>query len=85
MIKSSNNRKVYYDEGNKLLSIKLKYQSIQGGQIEKTEIMDFSMRLYELEEFRNTLISNGFQNIVIHDIKDGYGKGSSFQVFECTI
>ncbi|MGM7683704.1 class I SAM-dependent methyltransferase [Cytobacillus sp. Hm23] len=79
------NRKAYYDKENKLLNIKLKYQSVQDGQIEKTEIMDFSIRLYELEGFRNTLKSYGFQNIVIHDIKDGYGKGSSFQVFECTI
>jgi acyl-ACP thioesterase len=79
------NKKVHYDEKNKLLNIKLKYQSVQGEQIEKTEIMDFPIRLYELEEFKHSLLSNVLNNIVVHEVKNGYGKGSSFQVFECGI
>jgi SAM-dependent methyltransferase len=79
------NKKVHYDEKNKLLNIKLKYQSVQGEQIEKTEIMDFPIRLYDLEEFKHSLQSNGLNNIVVHEVKNGYGKGSSFQAFECRV
>jgi hypothetical protein len=45
--------------GKSMLSTKLKYQSVKNGQIEKTEIMDFPLRLYEIEEFKNTLKLNG--------------------------
>jgi hypothetical protein len=71
--------------GESMLSTELKYQSVKNGQIEKTEIMDFPLRLYEIEEFKNTLKSNGFRNIVVHGVKDGYGEGTFFQVIECSI
>ncbi|MRH45069.1 methyltransferase domain-containing protein [Aquibacillus halophilus] len=75
---------VRYNEES-LLNIKLKYQSIQGDLVTKTELMDFPIRLYEVEEFQDLLRVNGFNRIVVHDVKNGYGHGSSFQVFECGI
>lgn len=73
----------HYDSENKLLKIKLKYQFVKDGQIEKTELMDFPIRLYELGEFENILKSNGFNQIILHEVKDGYGIGSTFDVYEC--
>ncbi|EJQ51204.1 Uncharacterized protein BWINRASL_02428 [Bacillus mycoides] len=77
-------RKVSYDEAQKLLNIKLKYEVIHDEKIAETEIMDFPIRLYDLKEFENILIANGFSQIVVHEIKDGYGEGNSFHVFECS-
>lgn len=77
-------KKVHYNEGESMLTTELKYQSIKNGQITKTEIMDFPFRLYEIEDFKNTLKSNGLRNIVVHGVKDGYGEGSFFQVIECS-
>ncbi|GAB6429812.1 class I SAM-dependent methyltransferase [Bacillus luti] len=79
------NRKVSYDDLQRLLNIKLKYEVIQNEKIVETEIMDFPIRLYDLKEFENILIHNGFSQVVIHEIKDGYGEGNSFHVFECSI
>ncbi|OFD79722.1 hypothetical protein BWGOE8_24530 [Bacillus mycoides] len=78
-------RKVSYDKVQKLLNIKLKYEVIHDEKIAETEIMDFPIRLYDLKEFENILIANGFSQIVVHEIKDGYGVGNSFHVFECSI
>lgn len=77
-------KKALYDEESKLLNMKLKYQLMKGKHIEKTEIMDFPIRLYELGEFENILESNGFHKIVLHEVKNGYGEGSSFHVLECS-
>ncbi|WP_439876179.1 class I SAM-dependent methyltransferase [Bacillus mycoides] len=78
-------RKVSYDKAQKLLKIILKYEVVHDENIEETEIMDFPIRLYDLKEFENILIANGFSQIVVHEIKDGYGEGNSFHVFECSI
>lgn len=78
-------RKVSYDKVQRLLNIKLKYEVIHDEKIVETEIMDFPIRLYDLKEFENILIANGFSQIVVHEIKDGYGEGNSFHVFECSI
>ncbi|MEW9698665.1 class I SAM-dependent methyltransferase [Paenibacillus sp. SI8] len=77
-------KKVQYNEEESMLTTKFKYQSVINGQIEKTEIMDFPLRLYVLEEFENTIKSNGFHHIVIHGVKDGYGEGTFFYVIECS-
>jgi hypothetical protein len=77
-------KKVHYDEKNMLLNIRLKYQSLQGEHIEK-EIMEFPIRLYYSGEFEILLKSNGFNNIAVHEVKNGYGEGSSFNVYECAI
>lgn len=77
-------KKVHYNEEESMLITKLKYQSVKNGVIEKTEIMDFPLRLYTIEEFENTLMSNGFNNIVVHGVKDGYGEGTFFYVIECS-
>jgi len=45
--------------------------------------MDFPLRLYGPGEFESILNSNGFNNFTIHEVKDGYGEGSSFYVYEC--
>ncbi|QGQ93882.1 hypothetical protein EHS13_02645 [Paenibacillus psychroresistens] len=78
-------KKTHYNDEESMLYSKLKYQSVKNGQIEKTEIMDFPLRLYEIEEFKSTLKSNGFRNIVVQGVKDGYGEGTFFQVIECSI
>lgn len=77
-------KKVHFDETNSLLKMELKYDSYQGEQLKKTEIMDFPMRLYHPGEFEKILKAKGFKNIVVHEVKDGYGMGSLFRVFECT-
>ncbi|OAB44777.1 class I SAM-dependent methyltransferase [Paenibacillus glacialis] len=77
-------KKVHYNEEESMLTSKFKYQSVKNGKIVKTEIMDFPLRLYALEEFEYTLKSNGFHNIVVHGIKDGYGEGTFFYVIECS-
>ncbi|PES64992.1 SAM-dependent methyltransferase [Bacillus cereus] len=78
-------RKVSYDKAQKLLNIILKYEVVHDEKIEETEIMDFPIRLYDLKEFENILIANGFSQIFVHEIKDGYGEGNAFHVFECSI
>jgi ubiquinone/menaquinone biosynthesis C-methylase UbiE len=76
-------KKVLFDEENNTLNTKLKYQSILDNRINKTEVMDFPLRLYDLEEFEGLLKTNGINNITVHEVENGYGTGSSFQVFEC--
>jgi SAM-dependent methyltransferase len=76
---------VHFNEEESVLTTKFRYQSVKNGLIEKTEIMDFPLRLYVIEEFENTLKSNGFHNIVVHGVKDGYGVGTFFYVIECSV
>lgn len=76
-------KKVNYDRSSKMLNTKLKYQLVKDRQIEESEIMDFPIRLYESGEFENILKTNGFNEIILHEVIDGYGEGSSFHVFEC--
>jgi len=78
-------KKMKYDQESKVLNIELKYQSVQGEQLAKIETMDFPIRLYELEEFKDLLQTNGFRDVVVHEVINGYGEGSSFNVFECEI
>ena len=78
-------RKVYYDDVSKMLNTKLKYHLVKDGEIEKSEKMNFPIRLYESGEFGNILKSNGLDKFVIHEVINGYGEGNSFQVFECVI
>ncbi len=53
--------------------------------VQRCMVMDFPIRLYDLKEFENILIANGFSQIVVREIKDGYGEGNSFHVFECSL
>ncbi|MFJ8063689.1 class I SAM-dependent methyltransferase [Psychrobacillus sp. NPDC096426] len=76
-------KKVNYDQARKMLNTKLKYQLIKDGKIEKSEIMDFQIRLYESGEFEDILKSNDFDEIILHEVINGYGEGSSFHVYEC--
>ncbi|WP_397538772.1 class I SAM-dependent methyltransferase [Rummeliibacillus pycnus] len=78
-------KKMNYDQESKVLNIELKYQSVQGKQLAKIETMDFPIRLYELEEFKHLLLTNGFSDVLVHEVINGYGEGSSFNVFECEI
>lgn len=78
-------KKMNYNQESKVLNIELKYQSVQGEQLAKIETMDFPIRLYELGEFKNLLQTNGFRDVVVHEVINGYGEGSSFNVFECEI
>ncbi|MDR6552611.1 class I SAM-dependent methyltransferase [Paenibacillus qinlingensis] len=78
-------KKVQYNEKESMLTTRFKYQSVINGQIRKTEMMDFPLRLYALEEFENTIKSNGFNHVVVHGVKDGYGEGTFFYVVECSM
>lgn len=78
-------KKVNYDQASKMLNTILKYQLVKDGQIEKSEIMDFPIRLYESGEFEKILKTNGFDEVILHEVMDGYGEGRSFTVFECVI
>lgn len=77
-------KKVHYNAENSMLLTKLKFELVRNGQVEQTEMMDFPLRLYALDEFEHTLESNGFHPIVVHEVKDGYGEGTLFHVIECS-
>lgn len=78
-------KKVNYDQASRMLNINLNYQLVKDGQIVKSEIMDFPIRLYEPGEFKTILTTIGFGEVILHEVINGYGEGSSFQVFECVI
>lgn len=78
-------KKSFYDRRTSSLNTKIKYELLQGNQTKKVEIMDFPLRLYGSEEFEGILNSNGFNNLTVHEVKDGYGEGISFSVYECGI
>ncbi|KML31820.1 MULTISPECIES: hypothetical protein [Priestia] len=78
-------KKSFYDRKASSLNTKIKYELLQGNQTKKVEIMDFPLRLYGSEEFERILSSNGFNNLTVHEVKDGYGEGMSFSVYECRI
>lgn len=77
-------KKLHFDRKNKMLNTKLKYHLVKNGELEKEEIMNFPVRLYEPGEFENVLTANGFSGFIRREVADGYGTGSSFQVYECT-
>jgi len=76
-------KKSFYDKRTSLLNTKIRYELLQRDEIKKVEVMDFPLRLYGPGEFESILNSNGFNNFTIHEVKDGYGEGSSFYVYEC--
>ena len=78
-------KKMNFDPRSKILNTKLKYNLVKNGRIEKEEIMDFPVRLYDNGEFEKVLKSNGFENFIRHEVENGYGVGNPFQVFECAI
>ncbi len=57
------NVKTSYDTENKLSHYHLKYNLVVGGEIVETECMDFVTRLYYHNEFKETLIGNGFKKV----------------------
>ncbi|MBD3920426.1 class I SAM-dependent methyltransferase [Paenibacillus sp. PR3] len=77
-------RKVQYDMEQSMLLTQLKYELVVNGQVVQTELMDFPLRLYNDGEFEALLEENGFQ-YVLHQVKDGYGEGTRFHVFECSL
>ncbi|TSB45889.1 class I SAM-dependent methyltransferase [Alkalicoccobacillus porphyridii] len=77
-------KKVTFNKQNDMIETELKYQSIQNNIVQKSEFMNFPIKLYNFKKFENTLKSNGFQDILIHVVENGYGDGSSFKVFECS-
>ncbi|WP_338552695.1 class I SAM-dependent methyltransferase [Paenibacillus sp. KS-LC4] len=78
-------KKAQYHKEQSTLFTKLKYQVVTEDKIEKTEMMDFPLRLYDVKEFENILKTNGFHHIQLHEVKDGYGEGNHFHVFECSL
>ncbi|MCI3919176.1 class I SAM-dependent methyltransferase [Paenibacillus sp. TRM 82003] len=77
-------KKNEYHAEKSLLTTKLQYQLLVDGEIQKTEFMDLSVRLYDSLEFVTILKTSGFQDVKIHEVKDGYGEGYSFYVYECS-
>ncbi|MBM0066805.1 class I SAM-dependent methyltransferase [Alkalicoccobacillus gibsonii] len=77
-------KKVTFNEHTDMVETELKYQSIQNNTVQRSEIMNFPIKLYDFKEFEKTLKANGFKDIFIHEVENGYGGGSSFQVFECS-
>ncbi|MEN0642337.1 class I SAM-dependent methyltransferase [Alkalicoccobacillus gibsonii] len=77
-------KKVTFNEHTDMVETELKYQSIQNNTVQRSEIMNFPIKLYNFKEFEKTLKANGFKDIHIHEVENGYGDGSSFQVFECS-
>ncbi|NLR42770.1 class I SAM-dependent methyltransferase [Priestia megaterium] len=78
-------KKSFYDKRTSSLNTKIRYELLQGNKTKKVEIMDFPLQLYGSEEFERILSSNGFNNLTVHEVKDGYGEGMSFSVYECRI
>nr|WP_154892392.1 class I SAM-dependent methyltransferase [Paenibacillus xylanexedens] len=78
-------KKVQYRKEQSMLVTELKYELVKDDKIEKTEVMNFPLRLYEMKEFESILRTNGFQHIHLHEVKDGYGEGTYFHVFECSL
>lgn len=76
-------KKMSFDQGSNMLNTKLKYHLVRNGHIEKEEIMNFPVRLYENNEFEKVLQTNGFHTFTRHEVENGYGAGNSFHVFEC--
>ncbi|UNL83263.1 class I SAM-dependent DNA methyltransferase [Priestia koreensis] len=76
-------KKVHYDEHENTLHTTIKYVLMRDQTVIKTETMNFPVRLYEENEFDTILSRNGFPNVTIHEVKDGYGFGRSFDVYEC--
>ena len=54
-------KKMNYNQESKVLNIELQYKAVQGEQLVKIETMDFPIRLYEIEEFKDLLQTNGFR------------------------
>ncbi|MEY8749703.1 class I SAM-dependent methyltransferase [Alkalicoccobacillus gibsonii] len=77
-------KKVTFNEDTDMVETELKYQSIQNNTVQRSEIMNFPIKLYDRKEFEKTLKANGFKDIHIHEVENGYGDGSSFQVFVCS-
>lgn len=56
-------KKANYDQEQSTLVTRLKYELIKDHTTLKTEIMDFPVRLYDMEEFEQLLKANGFQHV----------------------
>lgn len=78
-------KKVHYRKEQSMLVTELKYELVKDDKIEKTEVMNFPLRLYDMKEFEDILRANGLQHIHLHEVKDGYGEGTYFHVFECSL
>jgi hypothetical protein len=78
-------KKVQYRKEQSMLVTELKYELVKDDKIEKTEVMSFPLRLYDMKEFEDILRTNGFQHIHLHEVKDGYGEGTNFYVYECSL
>ncbi|CAH1211407.1 class I SAM-dependent methyltransferase [Paenibacillus sp. JJ-223] len=77
-------KKTQYLRDRSILFTELKYQLQNDDQIIKTEMMEFPLKLYSITEFEGILQDNDFEHIRLHEVKDGYGQGTCFHVFECS-
>lgn len=77
-------KKTRYDAEKAVLFTELKYERVKDGQVLQTEIMEFPVRFYGIESFKQILEKNGFRQIIVHEVENGYGEGTLFHVFECS-
>ena len=79
------NIKTDYDTEKKLSHYHLKYNLVVGGEIVESECMDFVTKLYYRDEFKETLIGNGFKDVrslKTYDQSEA-GNDDGVVVYEC--
>ncbi|WP_291578320.1 class I SAM-dependent methyltransferase [Clostridium sp. UBA6640] len=78
--------KSHYDKTNKIISSPLRYELLDGDKIIESEEMDFSMRLYDINEFEEILKNIGFKHIkIIRDCNMALYPNEENIIFECRI
>lgn len=78
--------KSHYDKVNKIISSPLRYELLDGDKIIESEEMDFSMRLYDINEFEEILKNVGFKHIkIIRNYDIVLYPNEENIVFECRI
>ncbi|WP_328805182.1 class I SAM-dependent methyltransferase [Paenibacillus albicereus] len=76
-------KRTEYDPERSVLHTRLLYELRRDGITLQREQMDYSLRLYAKDEFQQRLYANGFGQVTVHEVKDGYGPGADCHVFEC--
>lgn len=79
------NRSISIDYMNQITTSYLKYEKWEKGQLMETELQEFSLRWYGLEEFKTILEAIGFRKITItsnYNLKDHNFNDSKIITFE---
>ncbi|WP_037287835.1 class I SAM-dependent methyltransferase [Saccharibacillus sacchari] len=76
-------KKTRYDAEKVVLFTELKYELVKDDRVLRTEIMEFPVRFYGIDAFKQILERNDFRQVTVHEVENGYGEGTLFHVFEC--